>query len=212
MYQNIINPENGKLVSIQSKLGKNIINNYISYLKGGRVELKSLSPEEAIDRVSPLIHLLYKLGEFKGDDFLKDYIQLFKTKDGKEISEKDQKTIENTILTILDKPETDRIISQGGGAGLTPEEEKIRQEAMDSLEQNMRELSETRRRFEAQSLTPEQREARRVSARQSGMVLSIMCLLLGLGIGFSGNELALPLVSKLCIGGVIGLLYNVYKE
>jgi len=35
MYNNIINPKTGKNININSKLGKNVIQNYLYYLYGG---------------------------------------------------------------------------------------------------------------------------------------------------------------------------------
>jgi hypothetical protein len=40
MYSSITNPENGINVSVHSKIGKNIIKNYMSYLTGGSLDLE----------------------------------------------------------------------------------------------------------------------------------------------------------------------------
>lgn len=40
MYSSITNPINGQKVSIHSKIGKDIIKNYMSYLTGGSTDLE----------------------------------------------------------------------------------------------------------------------------------------------------------------------------
>ena len=44
MYSSITNPENGINVSVHSKIGKNIIKNYMSYLTGGSPDLEKKIP------------------------------------------------------------------------------------------------------------------------------------------------------------------------
>tara|TARA_B110000211_G_scaffold158151_1_gene179009 strand:+ start:3620 stop:3805 length:186 start_codon:yes stop_codon:yes gene_type:complete len=37
MYTKVVNPKTGRKVAITSRLGKQIIKNYLNYLRGGRV-------------------------------------------------------------------------------------------------------------------------------------------------------------------------------
>ena len=45
MYKKIVNPETGRKVNINNKLGKKILSNYINLLRGGKVHKTEVVPE-----------------------------------------------------------------------------------------------------------------------------------------------------------------------
>ena len=137
MYTKIVNPITGRLVSITSRKGKNIIKNYITYLQGGADTMggENLSERERLAaQLKSISELTNKIAQLKKDLIEAQKLEL-------ECQRKVSSCNGNLIAAQeeLEEVKSDLEIAEGGDE-LQHEED---QEKIDTLEKQNKVLKET---------------------------------------------------------------------